>query len=281
MDLKLLINQIFDRACSAMRGLAGGEEIVSVGEAFGDLKDDTEIKADLVIGQEIRDLLLRVSSLRPFITVEGFPDIEGSDGDLWICVDQLDGSLDYRFRKAALGLPYSCCVTIFRKKQNACFSDIIAAGVCDYRSNDRWLALKAEESFVTFFQDRELRTDQTLELDIRNGILFAEMYYPENRELICKAFSGEKGWIRNPGSAAYEMAMVANGTVQAFICDRQKLHELGVGYALVKGSGGVAVDFSGQDLVAYPYVFNSQLPVILAANQKIAYDLLLRIKKVS
>ncbi|HRH31779.1 MAG TPA: inositol monophosphatase family protein, partial [bacterium] len=97
---------------------------------------------------------------------------------------------------------------------------------------------------------------------------------PENREKVFRAFSDVKGWLRSPGSAAYEMASVASGQAAAFICDRQKQHELGAGYALVKGAGGVAVDWDGQDLGSRVYDFKTQTPVILAANRQIADQLL-------
>lgn len=75
------------------------------------------------------------------------------------------------------------------------------------------------------------------------------------------------------------MALVASGQAVAFICDRQKMHELGAGYALVKGAGGVVVDFEGNDLGPKEYDFNKQMPVILAANKNIVDQLIELIHK--
>jgi fructose-1,6-bisphosphatase/inositol monophosphatase family enzyme len=105
------------------------------------------------------------------------------------------------------------------------------------------------------------------------------MYYPDNRQRLARAFAGEKGWLRSCGSAAYEMALVASGTAVAFVCGSQKQHELGAGYALVKGAGGVAVDWDGRDLGVRTYDFKTQTPVVLACNMAIADQILERLHR--
>ncbi|MFA6296346.1 MAG: inositol monophosphatase family protein [Patescibacteria group bacterium] len=265
-------------ASLTIKGLEGGNEVVKLGEGFGSLGDDTEIKADRLIGDAIMKLLLTDNDVQR-ITIEGMPDYSHAEQrKYWVCVDPLDGSLNYGSKMMTIGLPYTTCVTVLSKCSNATFADIIACGVIDHRSDDLWCAyfdddgvLKAKIGCFTAF------TDKRPNLDLGSMIVFGEMYYPENRNLLLKMFSGCKGWLRNPGSAAYEMAMVSSGSAVAFICDRQKQHELGAGYLLVKAAGGVAVDFSGKDLGQYEYVFNAQTPVILAANQNIANELLRRI----
>ncbi|MEZ4179916.1 MAG: hypothetical protein R3B41_00135 [Candidatus Doudnabacteria bacterium] len=62
--------------------------------------------------------------------------------------------------------------------------------------------------------------------------------------------------------------------MSARICDRQKLHELGFGYAAVLGAGGVVCDFDGNPLDDVVFDFNAQQDVILAANKKIADGIL-------
>lgn len=227
--------------CSSLtiKGLKGGDEVLKLGKGFGSLNDDSEIKADRLIGDAIMGLLSSDGDVQR-ITIEGMSD-------------------------------YSQC-------KNAFFADIVACGVIDHRSGDLWIAYFDDNGVLkAIVNGFNAYTDQRFILDLGSMIVFGEMYYPENRALLMKIFANSKGWLRNPGSAAYEMAMVSSGSAVAFICDRQKQHELGAGYLLVNAAGGVAIDHNGKDLGEYEYVFNTQTSVILAANRSIADELLRRI----
>lgn len=263
-----------------------GERIIHTGGAFGDVVDDTELEADEKLGDFLKDRLFTIAEFGR-ITIES-PKKEGlkkdyrldSGGDWWCTIDPLDGSLNFKQRCGTLGLPYTGVVTVLDRTDEATFANVILAAVIDYRSGDLWFAHKdAGGIYRTFCNDVPVRGIQETTLDLGRMIAFGEMYYPENREKIMRGFAGEKGWLRNPGSAAYEMAGVASGIAAAFICDRQKQHELGAAYGLVKGAGGVAIDFSGQDLGQHTFDFFSQTPVILAGNAQLGQDILRRIQR--
>ena len=264
-----------------LRDLKGGETVVRTGDGFGELENDTEILADRFIGELlVKKFSKRSSHDAGRITIEGFEtDISGS-GQLWYCVDPLDGSLNFKTRGTGIGLPYCSCVTVLKGvNHDHTFSDVLVGSVFDLRSHDRWTVFRNEAGeYRSRFNRAPARTLQETHFDLGSMIVLGEMYYPENREMLCRAFAGEKGSLRNCGSAAYEMALVASGTAAAFICDRQKNHELGAGYALVLGAGGVAVDLEGNDIGQLPYDFNAKTPVILAANQEIADQILERIQ---
>jgi myo-inositol-1(or 4)-monophosphatase len=253
------------------------DEIVSAGTSFGDLENDTDIAADKALGQFFFDRILEQDDNLGGITIEGLCDESWNLGNHWWCVDPLDGSLNFALRGNTLGLPYSACVTVLETASSATFGNVIAAGVIDLRSGDLWLTRRiAPDRYVTTINDRPARTMQVSGLDLGSQIVIGEFYYPGNRERLARAFAGQKGWLRNPGSAAYEMALVSSGQACAFICETQKQHELGAAYALVRGAGGVVVDFNGNDLGSTPYVFNTQTPAILAANACIAEEILTR-----
>lgn len=267
-----------------LKKIEGGSAIERAGVAFGDPERDTEIKADRVLGEYFAQLLSTSYCESCRVTVEGGADVrlDGEDRTLWYCVDPLDGSLDYACRNGALGLPFSACVTVLGKADAPMFADIQAACIGDLRCTDIWSSVRAAQHDDLFhaWQDGEpLRTHEATRLDLGSQIVIGEMYYPENREKLARAFVGKKGYLRSIGSAAYEMAMVANGTAVAFVCDRQKQHELGAGYALVKGAGGVAVDWDGKDLGPRAYDFKTQTPCVLAANASIAEDVLELLRK--
>jgi len=274
------VEQSLFGAREILQRLKDGGSVVGSGTAFGDEKADIDIKADLEIGRYLQTIQQEHWARR--ISVEGFDDLEisGDSGLYWFCNDPLDASLSYRLRGNTIGLPYSTAVTVFGRTSGACFSDVIAAGVIDLRSGDKWIAMRqGDGTLEADINGVPARTANVSQLDLGQMVVIGEMYYPENREKIVRAFRGDKGWLTNPHSAAYEMALVSSGQAVAFICDRQKCDVLGAGYALVCGAGGVAVDFNGHDLGDHLYAFKSQVPVILAANQAIADQVLARLHR--
>ncbi len=257
-----------------------GGKIAEEGAGFGDLKKDTEITADKILGEYFLSAFKRSLNSSPFaIQIEGLSAGErqvfnGSfeQSKHYITVDPLDASLNYKLKGETLGLPHSAIVGIFNKP-NPTFADCVMAGSIDFRSGDTWIAEKGKGCFLN---DKRCGTSGKSDVDIKNGIIIGEFYYPENRELLLRLFRGEKGWLRNPGSAAYEMSLVASGQADAFICDRQKGHELGAAYLLVTEAGGYACDLAGRNLSEREYRFNSQFPVILASTQGLALKILER-----
>jgi len=261
-----------------------GARVVQQGEGFGSATSDTEIKADKMLGAFFTETMSRFPGVGKIVCEGSTEMVVSADGPLTVYIDPLDGSLNYASRGDSLGLPYAAVVTVtIDQSSKPSFYDIVAANVLDLRrtpSNDHWEAFYGSLLYrMTTFRGKPCKTHPATKLDLGSMIVIGEMYYPENRARLVRAFEGEKGWLRSPGSAAYEMALVASGNIAAFICDRQKNHELGAAYALVKGAGGVAVDFDGNDLGPRTYDFTKQTPVVLAANEHIAEDVLKRLQR--
>jgi fructose-1,6-bisphosphatase/inositol monophosphatase family enzyme len=278
LELRSVIVDVLRKAGELLKNLKGGERIDHEGGAFGDSVNDTELHADKILGEFIGGCLKeRLHGAIGHISVEGQPEMEIAGGSLLVTVDPLDGSLNYKTRGKSIGLPYSACITVFNKMVDTRFRDVIAAGVIDLRCGDLWYSGQSvhdDERYLTSLNDFEVHTMRAETLDLGRMVVIGEMYYPMNRELLTRAFAGQKGWLRNPGSAAYEMALVASGQAAAYICDRQKNHELGAAYALLMGADGIAIDLEGNDLGSHDYVFSAQTPVILACNRKIADEIL-------
>jgi len=287
--MKQAVLRAMHDARKKIRQIEDGSKVVKQGGAFGDLHNDTEIKADKVLGDLFARRFLKLNPHR--LAVEGGIDKElRQHGSHSIFVDPLDGSLNYKTKGASLGLPYSAVVTVLNEYDNSRFHEhkslfhsLEAGAIMDLRNGDLWQHFKSIKAVdgtglltwgETLFNGKTCRPILERTLDLGSQIVIGEFYYTENRERLVKAFTGRKGWLRNPGSAAYEMALVSSGQAAAYICDRQKQHELGAAYLLVKGAGGVAVDFDGKDLGERVYDFKTQTPVVLAANQSIADQIL-------
>lgn len=265
-------------APSFLRELVNGGDIVSQGVGFGDANHDTEIRADKELGEFFRRKFIYAFPSLACVSVEGDLDFE-SDGEMWVCVDPLDGSLNYRLKGSTQGLPFAACVTVLERREGARFRDIIAAGVVDLRNGDQWLGWRhSDGTYRSLVNGVPARTLQIQAADIKNAVVLGEGYYPETRELMARAYSEESGYLRSLGAAGFEMALVSSGSAAAFVSASQKQHELGAGYALTLGAGGVVVDFDGSPLDDQPYTFNAKTPAILAANQAVADDLLRRVR---
>ncbi|OQX70820.1 hypothetical protein B6D52_03410 [Candidatus Parcubacteria bacterium 4484_255] len=254
-----------------------GSQVVGQGKAFGDLSNDIEIQADILLGQVITDFL-KENKVNCRLQVEGQKEmlLGPFPAKYYIAVDPLDGSLNFAKKGKTLGLPFSCSIAVFSLNDSKYyFKDVEAAGCMDLRSKDLWLA---EKGVGCFLNGIPCYTSGVTKVDIKKGIIIGEMYYPGNRELLCRIFKGERGWLRNPGSSAYEMSLVASGQVDAYICDKQKLDILGMAYLVVKEAGGSIIDFDGNDLGTKEYIFHSQMPVILASTKFLSSEILARIK---
>ncbi len=275
--LSHVLNEAYDFCTSSID--KKGQEIISEGEGFGDLVSDTEIRADKELGVFFAEEFKEYFSGLPFeieIEGQGITKVnisENQDSRFYITVDPLDASLNFKSKGQTKGLPYSSSVSVF-KNTNPKFEDCITAGVVDLRNGDLWVAEKNKGCFIN---GQPTKTNGKRKIDLKNGIIIGEFYYPENRQVLMKAFGKDKGWLRNPGSAAYEMSLVASGQADAYICDRQKSHELGAAYRMVTEAGGFACDFEGNELGDRNYDFNSQVPVILAASEELAREILSRL----
>ncbi len=268
--------EILRQAKDQLLLLKDGGRIVKQGGAFGDLTNDTELAADKALGEFFRETIDQLRGVCR-VTVEGLTeDLTRTISGLWVTVDPIDGSLNYKMRGETPGEPHTSVVTVLSDDRDVSFDHVVLAGLNDLRrgSDQLWLTWKDEDGYHSTLNGQPLKTLSDTKLDIGKQIVMVETYYPSNRDLINKIFAGQKGNLSRYGSAAYEMAQVATGKAAAFICDQQKQHELGMAYALVKGAGGVALDFDGKDLGSRVYNFKTQTPCILAANQEISLQLL-------
>ncbi len=282
-QLKVFLEfHVIPRIMAAQRRLSQlshGEEVIKRGGAFGDAYNDTELRADAHLGAFLGEAMLN-NLLVGHVTVEGGMDQSNGRKGYWVVIDPLDGSLNYLRRGKVGGFPYTACVTILSKKQGATFNDILGACIIDLRTGDLWVSsIQKHGGFETSVNGERAEPHLIEQVDLGKSVIIAEMYYVDNREIVALAFHDQKGWLRNPGSAAYEMASVSSGQAVAFICRTQKQHEVGAGYALVKGAGGVALDWDGNDLGSQPFTFKTQTPVILATTASLGTEIVGRLRQ--
>lgn len=275
--------RILEQAKRKLAKLSGGGDVVKQGKAFGDLLNDTDIRADRVLGMFFQKALGELPGVAR-VSVEGLEDLVLKSDGSWICVDPVDGSLNYKQRGQLIGNPYTAVVTVLSSVHHASFADVIFSAILDLRpkSSDFWCAWREPNGkLCAQLNGKPMFTGKETKLDPGSQIILTETYYPANREKLLRLFDGQKGNFSRLGSAAYEMALVSSGNATAFICCSQKNHELGAAQLLVRAAGGVAVDWEGVAISDRLYDFRAQTPIILAANQSIANEICERIRSTS
>ena len=274
---------IMKNAKRQLTKLSHGGDVIKQGETFGDLVNDTDIRADRVLGLFFQTELAKIPGVAR-ISVEGLDDLNLQKEGMLICVDPIDGSLNYKLRGRLIGNPYTAVVTVFSTVDRPVFGDAVFAAILDLRprSLDLFCAWQAcDGSLHAQLNGKSMSTSRETKLDPGSQIIMTETYYPLNRQHLVQLFEGQKGNFSRLGSAAYEMALVSSGTATVFICISQKNHELGATQLLVRAAGGVAVDWDGNSIESRSYDFRAQTRIILAANQQIATEICSRIQVLS
>ena len=271
MKEKEIVEKALLKAYEFLPTLEGGEDVVKEGKEFGDPENDIVIRADVEIDRIVLEFLRTTGIDLKVVTEEGEETI-GENPEYLIIADLLDGSLNWQRRGR---LPYTATMAILDSLEPT-FNDVQVAGTIDLRDGTLWIAEKDKGCFVN---GERCYTSKAEKIN-KGNIIIAEFYYPDNREIVTKALKDFRGYLRNPGSAAYEMTLVADGAVDAYICNQQKNHELDPAYLLIKEAGGTVIDWNGKDLGNREYKFNAQTPVIAAATPELAQEILGKIQKV-
>lgn len=280
-----------------------GREILRQGENFGDLKNDTELRADHEVG---RVLLEYFQSRREVgrITIEGGADMvcldgkwlnyeEGMEDQLpddakWVCIDPLDGSLNYRNSLPEFGvyLPHAVCITVLSTTKSPTFNQVrqsmvynLGGRVSVLANTDEYLDMSRQQLLVNGTSHHPKLRRVNPDFDPGKLIMLMDFYYPENRNLAHDLFKNEKGYFRSYGSASWEMALVAMGDADLYVSISQKQHELGAGYRMIKAVGGACCDFSGNDIGLRPYDFRTPLPVVMSAYPNLVEEFLSLVRR--
>ncbi len=226
---------------------------------------DISTKADRALSKAIVDRAQHLSPRCTLLTEEA-GKLEG-DSDITIAVDDLDGT-DNFFRARDI-LPWCSVVTVF-KGQNPRFRDAVAAGIIEHGSGTIWAASSSGTSIERRAdgQEKVLQTSRKAGLDRRT--LIAIDHYSARGEVNHLSRLHERCWIKDFGSSALHLALVASGSIEAFVNLAHKGHELGAGYLLVTSAGGTVRLLDGRPLGDLPFDFDTTYPVLVTASVDLA-----------
>ncbi len=191
-----------------------------------------------------------------------------------IAIDPYDGTMNFKRRTR---LPYGALVTIFASEQPT-YGEVLAASVISLTDNDLWYAEKGRGCFYrgSLSHGLEMRCSVSQQTSLnRESFLFIDFFNASSGLLRAKL---PDCYARNIGSAAIELALMATGNADARISTCQKAHELGAGNFLIEEAGGFGVTLDGRSIRTLPYDFNEVVPCIHAGTEKMAYEILEKIK---
>lgn len=251
-----------------MKARGNKEVVVDRNTIFGSTEADQDLSADKVLGDAVLSFCENYNWIKT-ATIEGRePIVINENGLIDFFNDPLDGSLNWRQDPDGFLFQHGFCATLVKFTPQPYFSDIVGALGINLSKEIPMIAVESSDQPLTPLNKRDLG------FNLGQNITICESYYPEMRYFINWATEMGKltrGWIRSPGSAVVEMMATALGITSAFVCSMQKMHELGMGYMLVKTHGGICLNLeTGEELCGHPFQFNEQVPVVLAANESIA-----------
>ena len=184
-----------------------------------------------------------------------------------ITFDDLDGTDNY-YRGGDM-LPYCSIITLVDKLDNPHFDNILLAGIIEHRTKNMWLAVRGEGCYLN---GKVCKTSGREILNRRTSIVLDHYGSTPDIELFKNLYASS--WVKDFGSAGFHLAGVSSGIFDAFVNTKQKGHEIGAGYLLVKEAGGTVIDFNGKDISSLIYDFNAKYKIIAGATRELSNKIL-------
>jgi fructose-1,6-bisphosphatase/inositol monophosphatase family enzyme len=272
--IKKLVVKSLEEAFKVHESLgARGEELLEKNQ-FG----ETALRVDIEIEKVILDFLReRNFPIRVISEEHGVTEI-GNNPQYLSVLDGLDGSSVYR--KGRGRGRYGTMFGIFNSTDPT-YDDYIASGIMEHSTGLLFIASKnSGASIILNGKTTPIHTDARTELD-PNMIINIDEYFDLNIKTFTENLQGLRTQCLKASSAHY--MSVANGEAGlALECTRKGNLEIASAYGLIKEAGGVIVDMEGNSIGDKKFLLFGQkekLPIITAANNKLAQALLNHIKK--
>lgn len=224
-------------------------------KSHNDFVTEIDLKAEAVIIERLHAAFPEDSFLS-----EEQGEIWHEDRDhIWV-IDPIDGTLNFIH-----GFPYFS-ISIAKKIKGRVEHGLIYNPI----SQDLFTASRGEGAMVN---DRRMRVSKRTSL--KGALVAANMPRATTQaglyQKVSEKILPEIGALRRTGSSALDLAYVAAGYFDAFICDHFCEWDIAAGALIVQEAGGMVVDFKGGDNMLKEMG-------LLAANPKLLKPLLVALK---
>jgi myo-inositol-1(or 4)-monophosphatase len=154
---------------------------------------------------------------------------------IWI-IDPLDGTTNFLH-----GFPQYCVSIALQHK-----GEITQAVIYEPNRNDLYTATKGRGAFLNDKRIRVSKCDKLQDALIGTGFPFRDFKYLDDYLSMFKSMIQKTTGIRRAGSAALDLAYVANGSLDGFWEIGLSAWDIAAGGLLVREAGGIVTDLSGQ-----------------------------------
>jgi myo-inositol-1(or 4)-monophosphatase len=221
---------------------------------FNDFVSEVDVAAERAIIDTLKDAY----PTHGFLGEESGSTSHQSDF-IWI-IDPLDGTTNFLH-----GFPQYCVSIALRHK-----GEITQAVIYEPNRNDLYTATKGRGAFLNDKRIRVSKCDKLQDALIGTGFPFRDFKYLDDYLSMFKSMIQKTTGIRRAGSAALDLAYVANGSLDGFWEIGLSAWDIAAGGLLVREAGGIVTDLSGQSgwlesgniLVASPKIHEDMQAII-------------------
>lgn len=221
---------------------------------FNDFVSEVDVAAERAIIDTLKDAY----PTHGFLGEESGSTSHQSDF-IWI-IDPLDGTTNFLH-----GFPQYCVSIALQHK-----GEITQAVIYEPNRNDLYTATKGRGAFLNDKRIRVSKCDKLQDALIGTGFPFRDFKYLDDYLSMFKSMIQKTTGIRRAGSAALDLAYVANGSLDGFWEIGLSAWDIAAGGLLVREAGGIVTDLSGQSgwlesgniLVASPKIHDDMQAII-------------------
>ena len=178
---------------------------------------------------------------------------------IWI-IDPLDGTTNFLHN-----FPQYCVSIALQHK-----GEITQAVIYEPNRNDLYTATKGRGAFLNDKRIRVSKCDKLQQSLIGTGFPFRDFKHLDTYLSMFKSMLQKTSGIRRPGSAALDLAYVANGSLDAFWEIGLSPWDIAAGALLVQEAGGIISNLNGKDgwlesgnvLAASPKIYDAMVETL-------------------
>jgi myo-inositol-1(or 4)-monophosphatase len=221
---------------------------------FNDFVSEVDIAAERAIIDTLKDAY----PTHGFLGEESGPTSNESDF-IWI-IDPLDGTTNFLHN-----FPQYCVSIALQHK-----GEITQAVIYEPNRNDLYTATKGRGAFLNDKRIRVSKCDKLQESLIGTGFPFRDFKHLDTYMSMFKSMLQKTTGIRRPGSAALDLAYVANGSLDGFWEIGLSPWDIAAGGLLVREAGGIISNLNGKDgwlqsgnvLAASPKIYDAMVETL-------------------
>jgi myo-inositol-1(or 4)-monophosphatase len=221
---------------------------------YNDFVSEVDVAAERVIIDTLKDAYPNHGFLG-----EESGSSENQSDFIWI-IDPLDGTTNFLHN-----FPQYCVSIALQHK-----GEITQAVIYEPNRNDLYTATKGRGAFLNDKRIRVSKCDKLQQSLIGTGFPFRDFKHLDTYLAMFKSMLQKTSGIRRPGSAALDLAYVANGSLDAFWEIGLSPWVIAAGALLVQEAGGIISNLNGKDgwlesgnvLAASPKIYDAMVETL-------------------